>query len=322
MAVYTPVDRPQLEAWLRRHAVGALVAFEGVASGIENTNYFVDTDRGRWVLTLFERLSPRRLPFHLELMRHLARDGIPCPDPVPDRDGALWSMLAGRPAALVTRLPGRGVVRPAVHHCTAVGGLLARMHRAVAGFAGAQPNPRGLDWQAATAARLAPQLERAQAQLLADELHAQQRFARSDAGRALPRGAVHADLFRDNALFDRERLGGVIDFYFAGIDTFVYDLAVTCNDWCIDDASGALHRPRLAAFTEAYERVRPLADAERRAWPTALRAAALRFWISRLDDRQRPRPAQVVVPKDPAHFERILRTRHAEFPAPAEAACR
>jgi homoserine kinase type II len=314
MAVFTPVSREQLEGWLARYPVGALSGFEGIAAGIENTNYFVHTSAGHWVLTLFERLTPARLPYHLDLMRHLAARGVACPDPVADRAGALWNPLAGRPAALVTRLPGRSVERPGAGHCAVVGGLLARMHEAAAGFPSRQPNPRGLDWQLDTAARLAPRLPAVQAALLADELDAQQRFAGSAAARALPAGAVHADLFRDNLLFDGDALGGVIDFYFAGDDTWVFDLAVACNDWCIDDASGAFDTPRLVALLGAYLARRPMGEDERQAWPMALRAAALRFWLSRLDDAFRPRPAELVVPKDPAHFERILRARRHGVP--------
>ncbi len=326
MAVFTPVTREQLEGWLARYPVGALRDFRGIAEGIENTNFFVDTDGGRWVLTLFERLAPDRLPFHLDLMRHLAARGVPCPDPVADRGGALWSPLAGRPAALVTRLPGRGVERPSLAHAAPVGDLLARMHVAARDFAGRQPNPRGLDWWLDAAARLAPLLPAAQARLLADELAAQRGWAATDAARALPAGAVHADLFRDNVLFDGDAIGGVIDFYFAGVDTWVFDLAVTCNDWCIDDATGALDAARLDALLRAYQARRPLSEAERAAWPLAMRAAALRFWLSRLDDWHRPRPAEQLTPKDPAAFERILSARRAGVPAlpraEGAAACR
>jgi len=314
MAVFTPVSREPLAGWLARYPVGALRSFEGIASGIENTNYFVDTSAGRWVLTLFERLTPAHLPYHLDLMRHLAARGVACPDPLADDSGRLWSPLAGRPAALVTRLPGRSLDRPGPTHCAAVGRLMARMHEAAADLPVRQPNPRGLDWQLDAAARLAPQLPGAQAALLADELGAQQRFAASALAQSLPAGAVHADLFRDNLLFDGDSVGGVIDFYFAGDDTWLFDLAVACNDWCNDERSGAFDRTRLDALLAGYQARRPLLAAEREAWPMALRAAALRFWLSRLDDTFRPRPAQLVVPKDPAHFERILRARRDGVP--------
>jgi homoserine kinase type II len=314
MAVFTPVAREQLEAWLAARPAGRLQGFAGIAEGIENTNYFVETDAGRWVLTLFERIPPERLPFHLDLLRHLAAHGVPCPDPVADRSGALWAPLAGRPAALVTRLPGRGVERPALAHCAPVGDLLARMHVAVADFPGTQPNPRGPDWWREAAARLEPLLPAAQGRLLADELAAQRAAQSGDARRSLPRGAVHSDLFRDNVLFDGDAIGGVIDFWFAGVDTLVFDLAVTVNDWCVDDTSGALDTARLDALLGAYVARRSPTDAECAAWPMAMRAAALRFWLSRLDDLHRPRPAQQLTPKDPGTFERILLARRAHVP--------
>ena len=314
MAVFTPVTRDQLERWLARFPVGALRGYRGIAEGIENSNFFVDTDGGRWVLTLFERLAPERLPFHLDLMRHLAARGVPCPDPVAGRDGALWAPLAGRPAARVTRLAGRGVERPSLRHAAPVGDLLARMHAAARDYGGRAPNPRGLDWWLDAAARVAPHLRPDQARLLADELDAQRAWAASDGARALPASAVHADLFRDNVLFDGDAIGGVIDFYFAGVDTWLFDLAVACNDWCVDDATGALDPERLDALVRAYQARRPLTDAERAAWPLAMRAAALRFWLSRLDDLHRPRPAEQLTPKDPAAFERILAARRAGVP--------
>ncbi|MFM1988144.1 MAG: hypothetical protein RJA99_1101 [Pseudomonadota bacterium] len=312
MAVFTSVAREQLEAWLARLPVGALRDYRGIAEGVENTNYFVDTGRGRWVLTLFERIAPDALPFHLDLLHHLAARGLPCPDPVAADDGSLWAPLAGRPAALVTRLPGRGVERPVQAHCGPVGAMLARMHAAVADFPGEQPNPRGARWWAEAAARVAPKLHADAAALLADELAAQRAAAAATA--ALPRGAVHADLFRDNVLFDGDAIGGVIDFWFAGVDTFVFDLAVTCNDWCVDDTTGELDADRLDALLAAYVAHRPPTEAERAAWPLAMRAAALRFWLSRLDDWHAPRPAEQLTPKDPGTFERILRARRAHVP--------
>jgi homoserine kinase type II len=315
MAVFTPVSRSELERWLAGYDLGELRTHEGIASGIENSNFFVDTGHGRYVLTLFERLSADQLPFYLGMMRHLAARGVPCPDPVPDRGGALLGSLCGKPAALVSRLRGTALTDPYPDHCAQLGGLLARMHLAAADYAGTLPNLRGLPWWVETAPRVAPFLSPALRELLADELDTQQRFAAGAGYRALPRSAVHADLFRDNVLFDGDALGGVIDFYFAGVDTWLFDLAVTCNDWCIDDATGEFDPPRLAALLGAYRTVRAPDDAEREAWPLALRAAALRFWLSRLFDLHLPRPAQMVTPKDPTHFERVLIARRRAAPA-------
>ena len=314
MAVYTAVSRLELASWLGDHDVGDLLEHEGIASGIENTNFFVTTTRGRFVLTLFERLSDTQLPFYLELMRHLAARGIPCPDPLPDRHGALWSMLAGKPAALVTRLQGNDVARPNAHHCGEVGALMARMHLAAADYPSRQPNLRGLAWWSDVAPRLGPLLASDDARMLDDELRTQQAFADSDIARALPSSAVHADLFRDNVLFDGKHVGGAIDFYFAGWDSWLFDLGVACNDWCIDEATGELHAQRLSALLGAYAAERPFTAAEHTAWPMAIRAAALRFWLSRLDDMHRPRAAQLVTPKDPGAFRRILASRRKAVP--------
>ena len=320
MAVYTAPSREALSAWLRPRAVGALTEIEGIRTGIENSNFFVTTEddegRHRFVLTIFERLSITELPYYLSLMKHLAVRGVPCPAPIADDAGALCAPLAGKPAALVTRLAGSSVVHPTAEHCASMGEALARMHRAASDFPAHQPNPRGIDWWMATAAAVRAGLDEAQRALLDDEIAFQ--AARWKALTAsLPRGGVHLDLFRDNALFADDgataSLGGVIDFYFAGDEAWVLDLAVCLNDWCIDPADGALDRPRLQAFLAAYDAERPLTVAERDAMPQMLRAAALRFWLSRVDDLHRPRPAQLLVPHDPMHFERILRRRRAEM---------
>ncbi len=319
MAVFTPVSRPELEHWLAGYDVGALISHEGIASGIENTNYFVDTETGRFVLTLFERLHHDQLPFYLGLMHHLAVRHIPCPDPLPDRRGARLSSLNGKPAALVSRLRGAAQMSPGAAHCAQVRDLLARMHLAAADYPGDLPNLRGLDWWVATAPKVSGFLAPEPAAMLADEIEVQQRFGQSGLNRGLPRSAVHADLFRDNVLFDGDTLGGVIDFYFAGCDSWLFDLAVTCNDWCIDDATGHFDDERRQALLSAYVAVREPQPAERQAWPLMLRAAALRFWLSRLFDFHLPRPAQMVTPKDPGHFERLLASRRALAPSLPEA---
>ena len=315
MAVFTPVSREQLERWLENYDLGRLQAHEGIASGIENTNYFVDLARGRFVLTLFERLQAAQLPYYLGLMHHLAAHGIPCPDPVADRSGTTLGSLNGKPAALVTRLRGRSNMQPGPQHCARVGEVLARMHLAAADYDGRQPNLRGLAWWHEAVPQVLPFLDAERAALLRDELAGQEAFAATPLYAALPASAVHADLFRDNVLFEGTELGGIIDFYFAGHDTWLFDLAVTVNDWCVDDADGRFDTERLGALLDAYRRVRTPSAEECRAWPTMLRAAALRFWLSRLFDLHLPRPAEIVTPKDPGHFERILRARRDGVPA-------
>lgn len=311
MAVYTEVSRAQAEALASQLNLGAVRSLDPIGSGIENTNYFLGTTQGEWVLTLFERLTADQLPFYLELMRHLAQRGLPVPEPHTDARGHLCHAVAGKPAAVVNRLPGAPVSAPDAHHADQVGATLARMHLAVADFPLLQPNLRGLDWWLATAPAVRPHLDGDAAALLAAELDFQQHLAGSPSHAQLPRGAVHADLFRDNALFDglpgRERLCGVFDFYFAGVDSFCFDLAVAINDWCIDDTSGHLDETRATALIQGYRSEREPAGIEWRLLPAMRRAAALRFWLSRLADWHAPRDAALLTPKDPRHFERVLR---------------
>ena len=315
MAVYTEVGFAEADALCQRLGLGALTALQGIRSGIENTNYYATTARGQWVLTLFERLPAAELPYYLQLMQHLAARGVPVPAPQAGADGGLVHTVAGKPAALVTRLPGSHRLHPDAAHCAQVGAMLARMHQAVADFGAHKPHDRGLAWWTATVPVVLPHLAPATAALLGEELSFQQGFAASAAGQALPCGAIHADLFRDNVMFDDtagpDLLCGFFDFYFAGDDSFLFDLAVCLNDWCCDADTGALVEPLAAAFVKAYEARRPLTGAEHRALPALLRAAALRFWISRLWDWHLPRPAALLAPKDPAHFERVLRARIA-----------
>ena len=309
MSVFTPVSEGQLAGWLKNYSVGALAALEPIAAGIENTNYFVTTGQGRYVLTLFERLPAAELPFYLGLMAHLARHGIPCPAPVADLNDRLLSTLNGKPAALVTRLAGASVEHPGAAECAELGALLARMHLAARSYGGYLENPCGPKWWRMAAREVRPFLDPARAELLDSELRFQSRHRYPD----LPRGAVHADLFRDNAVFEGGRISGVFDFYFAGVDCFAFDLAVCVNDWCLVDP-GRDHRldeARTRALLSAYQAVRPLQDAERDAWAALLRAAALRFWLSRLYDKHLPRPGELVKVHDPEQFRDILALRAA-----------
>jgi homoserine kinase type II len=306
LSVYTSVTEAELDAWLKHYSVGELKSLEPIKAGIENTNYFVTTAQGAYVLTLFERLPAAELPFYLDLMAHLARHGIPSPAPIADLADHYLQTLKGKPAALVTRLPGRSIERPGVAECAELGALLARMHLAGRSYPAYLENPRGPKWWRLAANDLKPHLSAQESALVESELafHAQHRFP------DLPRGPVHADLFRDNTLFQKGRITGVIDFYFAGVDCLLYDVAVCANDWCLDEEL-ALDKARTDALMAAYEAVRPLTAGERAAWPVMLRAAALRFWLSRLHDFHLPRPGMLVHKHDPGHFRRILECRRA-----------
>jgi homoserine kinase type II len=319
MAVYTEVSFDEASALASRLGLGVLQSMQGCAGGIENTNYFVSTDQGHYVLTLFERLGFEQLPFYLALMKYLAQHGIPVPDPATDPAGVYLHKMQGKPATIVNRLPGASALTPSPAHCACVGEMLARMHLAGADFPMQQPNLRGLPWWNATAPVVMPFLEPAQAALLQSELAYQNHIAAGSCYAALPSGPIHADLFRDNVLFDTPEvpqptgapvaLSGFFDFYFAGVDTWLFDVAVCLNDWCVDLDTGACHPERHDSFLQAYARVRPLTAAERRLLPAMQRAGALRFWISRLWDLHLPREASMLKPHDPTHFERVLRQR-------------
>jgi homoserine kinase type II len=309
LSVFTPVSESQLAGWLKGYSVGTALALEPIAAGIENTNYFVTTSQGRYVLTLFERLPAAEVPFYLDLMAHLARHGIPCPAPIAALDDRYLSSLNGKPAALVTRLEGASVENPGAGECAELGALLARMHLAARSYGGYMENPRGPKWWRGAAADVRPFLDPASAALLEDELRFQAQHRLPD----LPRAAVHADLFRDNAVFKDGRISGVFDFYFAGVDSFIFDLAVCANDWCLvhPENDRRLDAGRTQALLGAYAAMRPLLPGERAAWPVMLRAAALRFWLSRLHDKHLPRPGELVKVHDPAHFRAILELRAA-----------
>ncbi|QRM18354.1 homoserine kinase [Dechloromonas sp. TW-R-39-2] len=296
MSVYTTVGRDELSAWLQPLGLGELISHAGIAAGMQNSNYFVTTASGRYVLTLFERIEPQALDFYLMLMARLSGRGIPCPQPLADAAGQLWRPLSGKPAALLSCLPGTADEAPTPARCRLLGATLADMHAAGADLPNPLPNPCGAAWRQAVGTALLPLLDRDEQSLLADELAFQQAQDYS----ALPRGIIHADLFRDNVLWDSHgQLGGVLDFYFAGEDVLLFDLAVVANDWCFD-------APALAALIEGYTSRRRLSDAEVAAWPAIRRAAALRFWLLRLEVRHQPRHGDVVTIKDPDHFRRML----------------
>ena len=309
MAVFTPVTEEQAALLMSQLGLGELTDLRGIEGGIENTNYFATTDLGEYVLTLFERLNHEQLPFYLFLMKHLAEKGIPVPNPAANRDGDILHTLCDKPAAVVNRLLGQSQLAPEAVHCAAVGQMLARMHLAGEDYNRSQPNLRGLAWWNDTAPVIRPYLNEEQDRLLQSELAFQNHIAKSAAYQALPKGPVHADLFRDNAMFEGEKLTGFFDFYFAGNDAWLFDLSVSMNDWCIDLNSGEHAPDRALAMLNAYQEVRPLRPAERQLMPAMLRAGALRFWISRLWDFYLPRDAAMLKPHDPTHFERVLRAR-------------
>ena len=306
MAVFTEVSFDAAARLIGRLGIGDLQSLVPCSGGIENTNYFADTGSGRFVLTLFERLSAAELPFYLQLMKHLADRGLPVPGPHADDGGELLFELHGKPAAVVDRLRGGHHLSPDVGDCESVGRVLARLHLGAEGLPMSQPNLRGLPWCRRTVPEVLPHLQPRLATLMLDELAFQSELAESATFAALPRGVIHGDLFRDNVMFEGPTLTGVFDFYFAGVDTLLFDIGVALNDWCIDLASGRLVEERADALVAGYRSLRPLQDAEHELLPALLRAAAFRFWLSRLWDVHLPRDAVVLRAHDPTHFERVL----------------
>jgi len=309
MAVFTPVVVDDISTWIEQFPIGRVLELRGIASGVENSNFFLTTETGEYVLTIFENLSFKQLPFYLHLMRHLAEQDVLVPAPIANKCGEIIHQLHGKPASVVTKLDGACEMTPGPVHCAAVGKMLAQLHLAARNFTIRQPNLRGLAWWQDTTSLVLPHLTTQSRALLEEEIDFQTQLAQSEDYRSLPQGPIHADLFRNNVMFEGERLTGFFDFYFAGCDTWLFDVAVTVNDWCIDLESGALDTDRVRALVDAYAAERMFTEVEHATWQPMLRAAALRFWLSRLFDYHQPRNAEMLVAHDPLHFERILRQR-------------
>lgn len=310
MSVYTTIERDELEQFLSHYNVGELKDFRGISDGIENTNYFVDTLKDgvmlRFVLTIFEHHDFQEMQYYLNLMHHLADHQVPSANPVADNDGHYLRMFGDKPIALVERLAGGSIVETTVSHCQQIGEAMGKMHAAGLSFEAHQPNPRGPAWFAKTANALQVKLPAEELQLLNAEMD----FQKANRNVDLPRGVVHADLFRDNSLWDGDQLSGIIDFYYACDDALLYDVAVTVNDWCCRD-DFSLDKAKVLALINGYHQYRPLQPMEQQYWPLMLRTGALRFWLSRLYDKHFPRPGELVHTKNPDVFKAILSDRIA-----------
>jgi homoserine kinase type II len=317
MAVFTPVSEAQARELLTHFDLGEFRAIRGIESGIENSNFFLTTLKNHretdYVLTLFERLSAEQLPFYLNFTSHLAMHGLPVPGPKVDRQGHALFTLNGKPGAIVSKLHGKPVVAPSPAQCAQLGATVASMHLAAQDYEGTQPNLRGLPWWQAVVPQIRPHLSDDLRELIDEELAFHTALAQTTEYQALPRSAVHADLFRDNTMFEGDTLSGIFDFYFAGVDTWLFDLCVCLNDWCIvRDGSaqhGALLPDHVQALLAAYTAVREPTPDEIALTDALLRQAAFRFWVSRLWDYHLPRDASLLKVHDPAHFEKILRMR-------------
>lgn len=309
MSVFTSLSAEELTAFLQHYTIGDLVDFQGISEGIENTNYFVNTDKEKTVLTIFEQFAPEELPYFLSLMDFVATHTGFSARPYPDADGNLFRIVKNKPAAFVKRMSGKSTNNPDAKQCFAVGVALAKLHLATTKFSGFRANDRSVDWWKTTAKKCLPVLDTAQANLLSSEMAAQ--IALRELAPSLPTAVIHADLFRDNVLFDGQEISGIIDFYYACNDWMLYDIAVTLNDWCSFE-DGSLDMEKTQAILRAYQRVRPIKQDEMRYLPMLLRAGALRFWMSRLKDHHFPREGEMTHTKDPDVFLRILTQRIAQ----------
>ncbi|MES2499768.1 MAG: homoserine kinase [Pseudomonadota bacterium] len=304
MSVFTTLMLEDVHAWLRDFAIGDIVELKGIAAGITNTNYFVVTANARYVLTIFEKNDLDELPYFVDLMTFLAKHDVPCPAPIRDKNGIALHTLKGKPALMVSCLHGRDVESPNLAQCVAVAQTLAHMHVAGLGFRSTSHNQRGANWRNQTAQQVLPKLTADEAVLLKTELAFQAGLNLNDC----PHGVIHGDLFRDNVLFDGDKLGGFIDFYYACHDVIAYDVAIAVNEWCIN-TDGAFDAEKLENFLTAYQQVRLFTDAELHHWPALLRRAGLRFWLSRLYDFHFPATGELTHAKDPDHFKNILKNR-------------
>lgn len=306
MSVYTSVNIEELKAWLQDYALDDLTDYQGIKSGITNTNYFLMTAHDRFVLTLFEKNTIEDLPYFVGLMSHLAEHSFLCPKPIFKRDGRALSILNNKPALIVTYLEGKEIIKPEVNHCAAVGRSLAELHVKSADFEAQQQNTRDINWIKKIADSLFNLLPQDESRFLKEEILYQEKQ-----NYKIPKSTIHGDLFRDNVLFLNDEVSGFIDFYYACTDYLILDVAIAVNDWCVND-DGSFDKARLNAFLDAYKKIRLFNEDEDRAWNDMLRLASLRFWVSRLNDFYYVKEGELTYTKDPNHFKKILKQRIGE----------
>ncbi|QDD01233.1 homoserine kinase [Candidatus Methylopumilus planktonicus] len=303
MSVYTSVNIKELKIWLQDYAFDDLTDYQGIKSGITNTNYFLMTAHDRFVLTLFEKNTIEDLPYFVDLMSHLATHSFLCPKPILKKNGTALSILKNKPALIVTCLKGKEITNPEVNHCKAVGKSLAELHVKSANFVAQHQNTRDLSWIKKTAETLFNELPQDESKLLREEILYQEKQ-----NYKLPKSTIHGDLFKDNVLFLNDEVSGFIDFYYACTDYLILDVAIAVNDWCVN-SDGSFDESRLNAFLDAYKKIRSFSDNEDRAWNDVLRLASLRFWVSRLNDFYHAEEGELTFIKDPNHFKKILKKR-------------
>ncbi|MFW5443964.1 MAG: homoserine kinase [Methylococcaceae bacterium] len=305
MSVYTRINQQQLETLLSLYPIGKLINFSGIKAGIENTNYNITTTQGEFILTIYESLTAKQLPAYLLLLTNLSLNDFPSPKPQACRRNKLFSCFNGKPAALFNRLPGRSIDQPSIIQCREIGEYLAKLHMCSKQLNFNKQNQKNLAGYQSVFHKIKSQLAKDDITLLNSELNFQSTYVFPD----LPQGVIHADLFKDNVLFERERISGIVDFYNACTDYFLFDIAVTCNDWCI--ITNSINQQKLNALLAGYQKVRIISDEEIKHLPVFLRLTALRFWISRLDHQLNPRKGELTLVKDPRQFRQLVEFHRA-----------
>lgn len=301
MSVFTSIDMPQLAAFLKNYSVGEPSAFTGIEAGITNSNFFIDTETGRYVLTIVENESFTDVEWFMQLLAYLHQNAIPCAAPMQANNGSYTKPLAMKPATIVQCLQGSDKTKVSSSDCNALGKVLASFHKSCQNYTLKRKDSRGPEWRTATAEKVRGKLN-IEAQALLDK-HMQADYAATLS--SLPGSVIHADLFKDNVLFDGDDISGIIDFYYACNGCMLYDLAITFNDWCRDETT-QINLDLARALISGYHSVRPLEPAEFTHWPEAMYCAALRFWLSRLSDLHFPPDAVTTYTKDPAPLQKIL----------------
>lgn len=304
MAVFTSITFDDLSTWLKQFNLGQLLEFQGISSGVTNTNYLVTTDSNKYILTIFEDTHIEELPFFIDLMAYLANKGLACPEPILNKNKQYLTIIKNKPGLIVSFLSGHEKKEVISNNCFAVGMSLASFHTKAKDFPKVRENSRGLDWINTTFFQLKEYLSEKNIKIIKEEYAFQKEHFKDN----LPKGLIHADLFTDNVLFDGDMVSGMIDLYYACTDNYIYDISITINDWCIDD-DGEIDSNKIEAFMRGYESIRTLETDEIESLPIYLRFAALRFWVSRLQDFHKARNGEEVTIKDPNHFKNILLKR-------------
>ena len=307
MAVYTSINKSELEDWLKNFSIGTLKNFKGISSGVTNANYFVETDTTKLILTIFEENKLEELPFYLDLMRFLASKNFPCPLPVINNNNEYLTLIKDKPAVLVSFLLGAEKESITEDDCCSVGEALAKLHTSAKDFSGKKKNSRNIDWISSKFNELKKKLSGSDQTIIEQEIDYQKNCLTD----GLPSGIIHGDLFRDNVFFHQEKLSAFIDFYYACNDHLILDIAITINDWC-SNSDGSLKKEKFDLFLNGYQSIRMLQNSELKYLNNALRLAALRFWLSRLDAYYNILESESVSIKDPNYFRKVLLNRQNE----------